>query len=64
MNKIQKVSRIMFFIVFLILSTYQKSPQLMQVTHKVRFTIAVDGEEIEDKVVFGLFGKDLPTIYI
>ena len=31
-----------------------------EVTHKVAFTVSIDGKTVEEKIVFGLFGKDVP----
>ena len=31
-----------------------------EVTHKVAFTVSIDGKKVEEKIVFGLFGKDVP----
>ena len=35
-------------------------PTLPEITHRVYFKVSIDGEEQEEEIVFGLFGKATP----
>ena len=44
----------------LVTSTLAIAAKDAKVTHQVALTIAVDGKELEEKIVLGLFGEDTP----
>ena len=44
----------------LVASTLATAAKDAKVTHQVALTIAVDGKDLEEKVVLGLFGEDTP----
>jgi peptidylprolyl isomerase len=44
----------------LVASTFAIAAKDAKITHSVALTIAVDGKELEEKVVLGLFGEETP----
>jgi hypothetical protein len=54
-------SKIVFLLSLgLVASALSKAAKDATVTHQLALTIAVDGKELEERVVLGLFGEDTP----